>query len=68
MSIDSLKIGASDTVWCNCNELKYLGFLFRLGKWLQSMFDVSMRKFYAAANSVYSNCRFASEMFLHMLP
>ena len=42
-----------DIVWFE--YLKYLGFQFKSGKWLQPVLDVPMRRFYAAANSIYSN-------------
>ena len=44
------------------NDLKYLGHLFQSGKVLKLVFGVSMRRFYAAANSIHCNSRFASEM------
>ena len=60
LTVDSLQIGDDDVVWHS--ELKYLGHLFQSGKVLKPVFHVSMRRFYAAANSIHCNSRFASEL------
>ena len=66
LAIDSLRIGGDEIVWSE--NLKYLGFQFKSGKWLQPVLDLPMRRLYAAANSIYSNSRFASEMSkLHLM-
>jgi len=60
LTVESLKIGNDDVMWHN--DLKYLGHLFQSGKVLKPVFDVSMRRLYAAANSTHCNSRFSSEM------
>ena len=57
---DSLRIGGDEIVWSE--DLKYLCFYFKSGKWLQPVLDLPICHFYAAGNSIYSNSRFASEM------
>jgi len=53
-------IGGDNISWCE--KLKYLGIMFKSGKHLMCEFDLCIRRFYTAANSIYANTRFASEM------
>jgi len=58
--VDSLRIG-HDTVSWN-DSLKYLGVYFKSGHTLLNDSETTIRKFYAAANAIYSRVKFASEM------
>ena len=51
--IDTLRIG-QDTIHWNKN-MKYLGVQFKSGHVLQTDNDTVVRKFYAAANAIYSH-------------
>jgi len=44
-TVGSLRIGSEEIVWSQ--NLKYLGFQFKSGKWLQTVLDVSMRPFFS---------------------
>jgi len=58
--VDSLRIG-HDTISWN-DSLKYLGVYFKSGHTLLIDSEITIRKFYAAANAIYSRVKFASEM------
>lgn len=58
--IDGLKIGQETISWSN--SLKYLGVRFKSGRTLQVDNDITVRKFYAAANAICSHVKYASEM------
>ena len=59
-TIDDLKIGDDNISWSD--RLKYLGVDFKSGRTLLIDSEVTMRKFYAAANAIYSDAKFASEV------
>ena len=52
---------AADVVTWNEN-LKYFGLSFKYGKTLHVDIEVTLCKFYVAANSIYSNPKYASEI------
>jgi len=58
--VDSLRIG-HDTVSWN-DSLKYLGVYFKSGHSLLIDSEITIRKFYAAANAIYSSVKFTSRM------
>jgi len=58
--VDSLRIG-HDTVSWN-DSWKYLGVYFKSGYTLLIDNETTIRKFYAAANAIYSRVKFAPEM------
>ena len=58
--VDSLRIG-HDTISWN-DSLKYLGVYFTSGHTLLIDSETTIRKFYDAANAIYSRVKFASEM------
>jgi len=52
---------SNDTIsWSN--RLKYLGVYFKSGHTLLINNEMTMRKFYAAANAIYTHVKFASEV------
>ena len=59
-TIDCLKMGPDTVSWSN--ELKYLAVYFKSGRTLLIDTEIPMRKFYAAANAIYSHVKYASEI------
>ena len=59
-TFDCLKMGPDTVSWSN--ELKYLGVYFKSGRTLLINTQITMRKFYAAANAIYSHVKYASEI------
>ena len=60
MAIDCLCIGYDSISWTT--SLKYLGMFFTARHKLECDIDYSVRKFYTAANTIYSCSKFASEI------
>jgi len=56
-NIDALHLGTDVISWNQ--SLKYLGLLFKSGKNLNVDIEGALRKFYAAANSIYSKSKYA---------
>jgi len=59
-TVEDLNIGDDTISWSD--RLKYLGVYFKAGHTLLIDSEVTMRKFYAAANAIYSHAKFASEV------
>ena len=57
-NIDNLNLGTDVISWSE--NMKYLGISFEAGKTLIVDFASSLRKFYAAANSICSHTKYAS--------
>ena len=58
-AIDCLCIGHDSISWTR--SLKYLGMFFTAGQKLESDIGCSIRKFYTAANTIYSCSKYASK-------
>jgi len=59
-TIDNLQIGNASIHWCK--SLKYLEIYFQSDRSLKCNIDLSVRRFYTAANAIVSNTRYASEL------
>ena len=59
-TVDNLQIGNARIHWCK--SLKYLGIYFKSDRSLKCNIDLSVRRFYTAANAIVSNTRYASEL------
>ena len=55
-----LYLKADEVLWSP--RQKYLGLTFKAGKSLNVEFESAIRKFYAAANSICANTKYASEI------
>ena len=65
-TLPHLNINGMQISWTN--SLKYLGVNFISGKRLNIDISPVMRKFYAAANAIFSHCKYASDFIkLHLL-
>jgi len=59
-TINNLQIGNARIHWCK--SLKYLGIYFQSDRSFKCNTDLSVRRFYTAANAIVSNTRYASEL------
>jgi len=59
-NIQSLKLGLCNVLWCD--RIKYLGMHIVSDKCFKLDISASVRKFYTAANAIYSHTKYVQEL------